>query len=88
MDSRATSTVRYGKCNIFCNGEEKELVPKQKGCDVCVRDVLTMRRDAKAAGKEAVKVLADAEKPGNEKLLVEIHTEWSKVVAACVGSRR
>ncbi len=82
-DKRTTSAPRTTPCKIFCNGELKVLVPKQKGCDLCVKDILTMRRDAKQAGKEAVKLLQEAEKVGNEARLIDIHNEWIEVVSLC-----
>jgi hypothetical protein len=78
-DNRSTSIVRTGICNVFCAGQLKELAPKQKGCDPCMKDLFTMRRDAKAGGKESQKLLAEAEKPGNEEMLKDIHTKWIEV---------
>jgi hypothetical protein len=77
-DARATSKKRIAVCPIFC-GQEKTLVPKQRGCEECMKDLTTMRRDAKAAGPKAAKHLAEAEKKGNEESLKELHTKWREV---------
>ena len=77
-DTRASTKARVAKCGIFC-GEEKELVPKQKGRIACFTDLATMRRDAKIAGKEAVKFLASCEKSDPAKLK-ELHTKWNETV--------
>ncbi len=42
-----------------------------------------MRRDAKQAGKEAVKLLQEAEKVGNGARLIDIHNEWIEVFSLC-----
>jgi hypothetical protein len=86
-DQRNSSKVRVAPCAIFC-GEVKPLVPKQKGCECCVKDLATMRRDAKSAGKEAVKILQDAEKKGNEEKLKELHNLWLEVLLPLAAAKQ
>ncbi len=67
--------------SIWCSLEE--LLPKQKGCDDCFKDLAAMRRDAKMAGKEAVKFLANAEKDDDQ--FKKLHDDWLAAVGPFTG---
>ena len=58
----ATDEVQIGDCDLFCQETGVVLLPKQRGCESCYRDLETMRRDAKAAGAKAQKWMKQAEK--------------------------
>ena len=84
----ATQEHRTGPCDLFCGAELVVLMPRQRGCEDCFRDLETMRRDAKAAGAKAIKWLKQAEKKGNEEQLHEFWSNWIKVVGPRQGRPR
>ena len=83
-----TDEVRIGDCDSFCQDHGVVLLPKQRGCESCYRDLETIRRDAKAAGPKAQKWLKQAEKKGNEEMLHEFWHNWAAVVGPRTGKPR
>ena len=51
-------------------------IDQRGGLGTIVQDLQAMRRDAKVAGKESQKALAEAEKVGNEDTFINLHKEW------------
>ena len=81
-DTRKTSQGRVAKCSRFC-GEVRELVSKQSCCVACFTDLQTMRRDAKAAGKQASAYLKSCEAKGKEEEMSHLYAQWRAAVGPC-----
>ena len=81
LGEHPSATARTGRCGLFC-GEERQIMPKQKGCEECVRDLEAMRRDARQAGPKARQRL----KKKVEAQPAELMELW-KMWTSQVGSR-
>ena len=82
-----TQTERWEICPLFCKTKVL-LLPKQKGCSDCYRDLECLRRDAAAAGTKTKQILKDLEKPVKEDELYELWAAWRKVVGPRSGQPR
>ena len=87
MKSAKSQNERWDVCPLFCK-EKVLLLPKQKGCNDCYRDLESMRRDASAAGPKAKQFLRDIEKATNEDDFYELWCQWKRVVGPRDGRPR
>ena len=86
--AKPTDEERLGPCDLFCGESLVVLVPRQRGCEECYRDLEAMRRDAKAAGSKSQKWLKQSEKKGNEEQLHEFWSNWIRLVGPRTGKPR
>ena len=68
--------------------EKVLLLPKQKGCVECYRDLEAMRRDAEAEAPKAKRFLKDLEKPQNEDDFYEMWVHCRRIVGPRCGKSR